>query len=445
MIDFHPLKDGVISIIWLLAIVALAWVPAQKDFHIIAPLVAVGFASYWYLCIARKTVALKWLIALAVIARVAVVANFPNLSDDVYRFIWDGQCWHAGLHPFAHLPKDVIGYTPSLSQDLFDNLNSQGYFSIYPPVAQLIFWIATSIDGTSLYSSAIIMKSIHCLFDISSIFIIYILLPKFDLDRKWVLLYALNPLIITELIANLHHEGIVIFFILLCLLFLKSERVFFAGVAMAGAIASKILPILFCPLIFFYLKGTKRWIFTATTFITTVILFYPLLQDLTIITNILDSADLYLRKFEFNGGLYYLYRAFGQAIYGYNTIQTLGPILMCTSIVFIVFIAFLPLYKKVETKDLPVLMMMTYASYVLLSITIHPWYVALLIPLCLFTSFRSPILWSGLILMTYINYSFDPYFESLWVVAIEYILLYSYLIVEIKRFGWPTTTFDKIR
>ena len=289
------------------------------------------------------------------------------------------------------------------------------------------------------------MKSIHCLFDIGTIFLIYKLLPKFNIEKKWVLLYALNPLIIIELIGNLHHEGIVIFFIMLSLILLHTEKVLLAGIAMAGAIATKILPILFCPLIFFYLKGTKRWIFAVSTFVATAILFYPLIHDVTIITNILDSADLYLRKFEFNGGLYYLYRAFGQAIYGYNTIQTLGPILMSTSVVFIVSIAILPLFKKVETSHLPVLMMMTYASYVLLSITIHPWYVALLIPLSLFTPYRSPILWSGLILATYINYSFDSYFEPLWVVAIEYILFYGYLIFEIKRFGWPTTHLARLR
>ncbi len=443
MSGFHPLKDGVISIIWLAAIIALAWAPQQEDFHIIGPLVAVGFGAYWYLAIVRKTVQLKWLLGLAIIARIALVGNFPNLSDDVYRFIWDGHAWHAGLHPFAHLPKDIIGASASLSQELFDQLNSQGYFSIYPPLAQLIFWIATSIEGATLHTSAVIMKAFHCVFDIGAIFLIYKLLPKFNLEKKWLLLYALNPLIIIELIANLHHEGIVIFFIMFCFLLLKSEKIALAGVAMASAIATKILPILFCPLIFFYLKGTKRWVFTCVTFVSTVILFIPLIQDVSIITNILESADLYLRKFEFNGGLYYLYRAFGQAIYGYNTIHTLGPLLMGTSAFLILYIATLPLYKKVTSDDLPILMMMTYASYVLLSITIHPWYVALLIPLCLLTPYRSPILWSGLILMTYINYNFDVYREQLWVVAIEYILVYGYIIYEVKQNGWPIAQLKK--
>jgi len=433
---FHPFKDGAISILWLVSIVMLAWIPSQKDFHFIAPLVIIGFSSYWYLSMVRRTDKLGWFIALGIVARIAVVGNFPNLSDDVFRFIWDGRVWHAQLHPFAHLPSEIINHSEGLSQVLYDELNSQGYFSIYPPIAQLIFWIATSIEGSTIFTSAIIMKAIHCIFDIGAIYLIYKLLEKLQLEKRWILLYALNPLIIIELVANLHHEGIVIFFMMLMLLLLSNKKVVLAGLAMAGAIATKILPILFCPLIFFYLRGKRRWIFTASTFIASCILFYPLLSDLSIISNISQSADLYLRKFEFNGGLYYLYRAYGYLLYGYNMIHKLGPILMSTSLVSILYIATLPLYKSIKFEKLPLLFMLTYASYVLLSITIHPWYVALLIPLSMFTPYRSPILWSGLILMTYINYSFDPYQEILWVVALEYILVYTYLFYEVKKYGF---------
>ncbi len=438
MIKAHPIKDGLASILWLASIIYLAWIPGQGDFYQLLPAFIIGFTSYAYLAFNSKDKSFQFLIFVAVVGRIAVVGAFPNLSDDIYRFIWDGYLWHEGLHPFAHLPSEVVGSSTRLTQDLYDDLNSQGYYSIYPPVAQLIFWLATAFDGMSLQGSALIMKAIHCVFDIGVLSIMYRLLKKLSLPRSLLFLYAFNPLIIIELIANLHHEGIVIFFVMLCLLMMIGARTSYkyivaAGMAISCAIATKILPILFCPLLFFYLKGKKRWIFFSVTVVTTFLLFLPLLSDMTLLENLSSSADLYLRKFEFNGGIYYISRYIGYVIYGYNKIGFLGPFLMTMSALCILYISIIPLRKEVNIKGLILLMMLTYASYVLLSITVHPWYIALLIPLCIYTSYRSPLLWSGLILMTYINYSFEPYQEMLWVVAIEYLLFYLLLSYEAKK------------
>ena len=56
---------------------------------------------------------------------------------------------------------------------------------------------------------------------------------------------------------------------------------------------------------------------------------------------------------------------------------------------------------------------------------------ALPIVCCLFTRFRFPILWSGLIFLTYINYSYVSYFEDLRMVGIEYILVGIFVLYEI--------------
>jgi alpha-1,6-mannosyltransferase len=68
--------------------------------------------------------------------------------------------------------------------------------------------------------------------------------------------------------------------------------------------------------------------------------------------------------------------------------------------------------------------------YLLCATIVHPWYLTLPIAISVFTNERFPILWSFLIFGTYINYSYTPYHENLWVVAIEYsfILIYKALI-----------------
>lgn len=428
--------DGVSGWIWLTAIIFLAWVPAQDDFHLILVGIVVSFTGYFYILFRQPNIPFTSLIILAVIARLAVIPTFPNLSDDVFRFIWDGRLWHLGIPPYSVLPSEVVNTHPSLSHALYEQLNSQGYYSIYPPIPQFLFWCATSITSLNFEVETTIMKGFHALFDIASIYVLMALLKAFELPKERVLIYALNPLIVLELVNNLHHEGIVIFFLFTALYFVKKERYLVAGALFSCAIATKILPILFLPLLFFYLKGRNRWQFVGVTIVTTSLLFLPMWANSQIIANIGESANLYIRKFEFNASIYYVLRALGYMVKGYNTIHVLGPFLMGLAGILIWAVSIIPIRRRITGTQLFTLIMWTYMAYAILSITLHPWYIALLIPLSCFTGFRTPLLWSALILLTYINYSYPIYSENLWVVAFEYLVVCSLFIVEVKQVGF---------
>ena len=91
------------------------------------------------------------------------------------------------------------------------------------------------------------------------------------------------------------------------------------------------------------------------------------------------------------------------------------------------------LEKNFNWQNLFEKMLFAIYFYLAFATIVHPWYVTLPVMLCLFTRFRFPILWSGLIFLTYINYSYDEYFENLWMVGIEYVLVFSFLIYELKK------------
>jgi len=254
------------------------------------------------------------------------------------------------------------------------------------------------------------------------------------LPKERLYLYALHPLIIIELITNLHHESIVIFFIVLMLYALKRELIWLAGAALAGGIAAKILPALFFPLIFFYLKEKKRWVFLLSTAITSLLLFGPLLFDAEVLSNLAESANLYVKKFEFNASIYYLLRELGYLAYGYNMIHVIGPVLTISTLITIICIAIVPFKKAISFKELITLMMFSFMVYLFLSATVHPWYVATIIGLSIFTSYRSPLLWGLLIFLTYANYMGSEYRELMWVVILEYTLVFSLFINELRQF-----------
>ncbi|MEM1122506.1 MAG: hypothetical protein AAGJ18_18820, partial [Bacteroidota bacterium] len=177
----------------------------RSDFSQLIFLYATFFLTY--LGIFHYTKALKtisFFVGLAIFLRFLLLFTIPNLSDDLYRFIWDGRLLVQGINPFDHLPSYYIDNDITfvgLTVDIYQQLNSPNYFTIYPPVNQLIFATAAWLFPDSIWGSSLVMKSFLFLFEVGSIFLIIDLLKCFQLPAKNVLLYALNPLIIIEIMG----------------------------------------------------------------------------------------------------------------------------------------------------------------------------------------------------------------------------------------------------
>jgi alpha-1,6-mannosyltransferase len=353
--------------------------------------------------------------------RVVLWFAFPGLSDDLYRFIWDGRLLAQGINPFDQLPgyyleagQEVQG----LTAELFANLNSPEYYTIYPPVAQAVFGVACWLFPNSILGSMLVMKFFLVACEGLTLWTLPKLLSRFRLPAAHSLIYALNPLIIIEITGNLHFEGAMVAFLVSALLLLTGKRDWAAAAAMALSIASKLLSLIFLP---FFLRrlGWKRALtFYLITGGICLFFFAPLFNGV-FFQNFGESLDLYFRKFEFNASVYYVLRWVGFQTAGYNLIAYIGPALAMVTTLGILLFAFL----RPDDHWKPTLryMLSAICLYLALTTTVHPWYLSLPIVLCAFTPFRFPIVWSALITLTYINYSYDPYHENLWVVGIEYL------------------------
>src|SRR5687768_8060735 len=72
-----------------------------------------------------------WII-ISVLHRAVLLFSMPSLSDDVYRFVWDGRVLAAGHNPFTNVPShymDGVNALPGLHEDLYEKLNSKERFS----------------------------------------------------------------------------------------------------------------------------------------------------------------------------------------------------------------------------------------------------------------------------------------------------------------------------
>ena len=233
---------------------------SQSDFYAILGLFSLAFVGYIGLILAsRGGNYFGLLILMGFIVRVILCFSMPTLSDDIYRFLWDGHLIHNSIHPLSYLPSELIANADSIDaymQVLYPNLNSQEYFTIYPPLSQLVFYIATISENWSVATSSIMIKLHIILAELMAIYAGIKLLQIFNLRKERILLYLLNPLIIVELCGNLHFEGIMVAFLMVSLYALLKHRYLFSGILMALSVGTKLLPVMFVPAILIYLYNS---------------------------------------------------------------------------------------------------------------------------------------------------------------------------------------------
>jgi len=430
-----PIWHFLAAILMLALTVSIGYTVERSDFLPLITQYLVLFVLSWACFqVVQSKNELPFFLSLGIVLRLALLFAFPMLSDDVYRFFWDGHIWKAGMNPFAELPSYYMqegNEVPGLSREIYDRLNSPNYFTVYPPVSQAIFALAAWIAPGHLVGSVLVMKSVLFAFELGNLWLIPRLLQKLKLPARNVLIYALNPLVILEIMGNLHFEGVMVFFFLLAFYFLIQEKWWGAAPAWALSVATKLLPLMFLP---FLIRRLSPWrlIGFATAFALVMsFLFLPLLSG-GYLPQMGNSVDLYFRRFEFNGSLYYLVRGIGTWWVGYNPIRTVGPYLAGITLVGILALSLLSPAR--DWKSLPRQLLFAMSIYLLFATTVHPWYTILPLVFCLFTPFRYPVLWSALIFFTYFHYSRVPFSENLLIVALEYLILIGYAVYELIHF-----------
>lgn len=392
-----------------------------------------------------NAIQIRWWMGVAVLLRLIFLLSTPVLSDDFFRFVWDGRLLVAGFNPYLYLPSEVVNTplfsTANLSTTLYEGLNSPNYFTVYPPLNQLFFGVAAWIGGDNIQLSVVVMRLIILMAEVGNCWLLSSpqnLGIQPPAKRKINgLAYALNPLVIVELTGNLHFEAVTLFFVLLAIRWLnrpwgKDSYFILSAVALGLGASVKLLPLVFLPLLVRRIGWQKGIIYGAIVGATMVGLFLPFLSK-SLFINVGKSLDLYFQKFEFNASVYYLLREVGYWITGYNLIQSLGPVLSLITLGTVSWLAF-------QKRSLAEKMLLSLTIYFFLATTVHPWYITTLVALGAITRYWYPVVWSLLLPLTYVAYASSPYQENLRVVGLEYILVFGLFAYEVflKGIDWQT-------
>jgi len=414
--------------LFVASIFFLSWYPEQHEFTFIFLGFTFAFILYGLL-ISKKILfenSFQTLLFLGLGARMALLPMFPNLSDDIYRFFWDGMLLHQGINPYSVLPSAIVDTLESDQMRIaFDEMNSQSYFTIYPPIAQLIFYTGTFAKTIKGFS--IILKLIFIVFELFTVYFLLRLCQRFNLHKENVFFYFLNPLVIVEGVGNLHFETVMLSFFIGALYFLSIIRLWSFVTLFVLAVATKLVPLLFGPILFIKhlkLKDTFRALIYGA--ILTVLIFFPVYFGLQY-GNFAESLDLYFRKFEFNASLYYILRKVGFWMFGYNTIQTAGPLLAIVSFLSILYLSFKPKMLKLETILHTCIWIVS--IYLFTATTVHPWYLMTLLLLGVFKPYKYIAVWSYLVVLSYYTYSNTKFEENMALISIEYFIVFALIII----------------
>ncbi len=371
--------------------------------------------------------------------RCSLLFLIPNLSDDIYRFIWDGHLTANGLNPYSHAPEFFLSDPEygklGLTHSLFD-LFSKNTYSSYPPLNQAIFSIAVLISPHSLFGSILVIRIFVLLFEAGNIWLISKLLRLSGRPAGLGLLYVMNPLVILELSGNLHFEGIMIFFILGALWMIYQSKFLLSGILLGLSILTKLIPLIFLPFLWFRYGKNKGLQITVTAILVSLIGFLPFMQ-LNSLGGFLNSLSLYFNKLEFNAGIYFLIRQFGYWITGYNIIFIAGPLLGLITFLLIIWFSSSPKIKNLDTAEVWMWLLMIYLA---MTTTLHPWYIITLLALSLFTPYRFPVIWTYFIFLTYQGYTVSGYVPNYWVIGLEYLVVYGIMIWEIRNITLKNTS-----
>ena len=218
---------------------AVGWWPGATWPWPALPMVLGAFALYVAAAgragAAAGGTAVIWVVALAL--RAALLPLPPELSDDVWRYLWDGRVQASGVNPYLHAP--AAAEVAGLRTPWHALINNPEVPTIYPPVAQLAFRALALVAGTVLGA-----KLLFIAFDLATGWVLGRVAAGTGRDARPVLLLWLwSPLLVLEVAWSAHLEPLGLFFLALALLLAHSgplRALASAGVGSALALSALV-------------------------------------------------------------------------------------------------------------------------------------------------------------------------------------------------------------
>jgi len=197
---------------------------------------------------------LYWTFGLAAAMQSILVFMHPTLSDDMYRYVWDGRVQAQGISPYRYRPN-----APELSHlrdmEIYPSINRKNVVTVYPPAAESVYallwrilpdnvhWFQAAMAGGGLLAGVLLIGLLQ------------------DLNRSpaRALIYLWSPLLAFETAHAAHVDGLVLPLLVGAWWARVRERDGLVGFLLGIATAMKFYPALLLPFLWRPRHAQGRW------------------------------------------------------------------------------------------------------------------------------------------------------------------------------------------
>jgi len=351
----------------------------------------------------------------ALLFRFLLLGVEPQLSDDAYRYQWEGRVQRAHLNPYTVYPA-----MPDLRkfEDPKHPLRTGPTTpTLYPPLTEAALAWVKSVPG---------YKRLFTVLDLLSLGVLLLLLAALKQPLHRSVAYAWNPTVVVSFAMGGHHDSLAILALLVANLLIITHRRALSMAFLAAAFLAKLYPLVLLPVFITRFKETSARRRLAATVLAPLGIFggVVLLGYVPYLgagRRLLRGASDYAAGWEANDSVFRLILHAGNSK---AQAELVAAALLAGLVVYAVKSRMTPLRASLFLT----------AGLVLLSPDAFPWYFTWSIPFLCFYPSAPWLLASVVAVLGYtpvVAYAAGlPYRDSPWVLALEYLPVYAWLGVE---------------
>jgi hypothetical protein len=326
----------------------------------------------------------------ALVFRLTVLPLSPGLSEDLFRYRWQGKLQAAGGNPYTEVPEDPRW--AGLRDTTWDQVNRKDLASVYGPAYELIhagwYRVAKAVTDDER-EQAWSFKLPYAALELAVGGALLWLLGLWGLPPERALVYLWSPLVIVEFWAQGHNDPLAVLFVLLALGLAKLERWPWAFAALAVATMAKFWPAMLFP--FFLLqkvdrKWELRWKEALAAVPVMLLLSLPYLGGLSNVTELLEG---FVGGWRNNDSLY-------AWIYGWADEDFGRGAVLVTRLLAVALAGLWAL-----RLSLPRAALWATVILLLLSANCFPWYLSWFLPLLALFPNAALLLWTCTVVLAY--------------------------------------------
>lgn len=363
-------------------------------------------------------VAFSIAIVLGLLFRAWLLPKLPFFSDDHFRYLWDGVVQIRGINPFRHAPIDPA--LAGIDDALRSQVNHPSVPTIYPPLAQVAFLLVALAPG-----GIFALKALWLACDVGIAALLFKLVPAERRLQAWTI-YWWSPLVVIEVAWNAHLDlmGVLPLVLALWLARRPQRPAWGIGLALAGAALVKYFAAALLPAA---LQRTRRsW--TLVAFVLAIVVLY--LPYVGAGPQLFAGLSTYAELWRFN-----------DALFAVLTWLVRSPMVAKGIAAAIILGLVVGSVRNEWTLERTAFWVT--GAILILSPTVHPWYLLWMVPLVAIRPSRAWLYLTGSVFLAYYGlgaYRSDGVWpEPLWIKLAIYAPFFVLLIYDGWRGSWWQT------